>query len=242
MIGDWADSTGTATPLLDRATEVYKKCVEMGWATTRTSPSWSMSSMRMPRKKIMIQKDTRQMIRVKKIAHATYETPDLDQQVGVLHRHSRPQPRRQGQGRRLPRLDRRSSFGRAAQRRRGAMRATRLPDRAGRRSRRVREADRGARHQDPPAEGSRADHRRHGRVRRPEGHADGGVQASRAAEPEIPQQGHRAAQDRPRRVSLRRRQARHQVLSGRAGISANPTGWATSSRSCAAASTITPSI
>ena len=30
MIGDWADSTGTATPLLDRATEVYQKCVEMG--------------------------------------------------------------------------------------------------------------------------------------------------------------------------------------------------------------------
>jgi catechol 2,3-dioxygenase-like lactoylglutathione lyase family enzyme len=29
----------------------------------------------------MIQKDTRQMIRVKKIAHATYETPDLDRQV-----------------------------------------------------------------------------------------------------------------------------------------------------------------
>ena len=29
----------------------------------------------------MIQKDTRQMIRVKKIAHATYETPDLDQQT-----------------------------------------------------------------------------------------------------------------------------------------------------------------
>jgi catechol 2,3-dioxygenase-like lactoylglutathione lyase family enzyme len=29
----------------------------------------------------LIQKDTRPMIRVKKIAHATYETPDLDQQV-----------------------------------------------------------------------------------------------------------------------------------------------------------------
>jgi catechol 2,3-dioxygenase-like lactoylglutathione lyase family enzyme len=29
----------------------------------------------------LIQKDTRQMIRVKKIAHATYETPDLDQQT-----------------------------------------------------------------------------------------------------------------------------------------------------------------
>ena len=26
----------------------------------------------------MIPKDTRQMVRVKKIAHATYETPDLD--------------------------------------------------------------------------------------------------------------------------------------------------------------------
>ena len=30
MIGDWADATGTATPLLDRATEVYQKCVDMG--------------------------------------------------------------------------------------------------------------------------------------------------------------------------------------------------------------------
>ena len=30
MIVDWADETGTATPLLNRATEVYKKCVEMG--------------------------------------------------------------------------------------------------------------------------------------------------------------------------------------------------------------------
>ena len=35
MIGDWADSTGTATPLLDRATEVYKKCVEMGLGDTQ---------------------------------------------------------------------------------------------------------------------------------------------------------------------------------------------------------------
>ena len=29
----------------------------------------------------MIPKDSRPIIRVKKIAHATYETPDLDQQV-----------------------------------------------------------------------------------------------------------------------------------------------------------------
>jgi 3-hydroxyisobutyrate dehydrogenase len=30
MIAEWADSTGTATPLLDRAIELYKRCVDMG--------------------------------------------------------------------------------------------------------------------------------------------------------------------------------------------------------------------
>jgi 3-hydroxyisobutyrate dehydrogenase-like beta-hydroxyacid dehydrogenase len=30
LIGDWADRTGTATPLLDRAIEVYQRCIEMG--------------------------------------------------------------------------------------------------------------------------------------------------------------------------------------------------------------------
>ena len=30
LIGDWADSTGTATPMLNRAIEVYKKCIDMG--------------------------------------------------------------------------------------------------------------------------------------------------------------------------------------------------------------------
>ena len=30
LIKDWADSTGTATPLLDRAIELYQKCVDMG--------------------------------------------------------------------------------------------------------------------------------------------------------------------------------------------------------------------
>ena len=34
LIGDWADSTGTATPLLDRAIEVYQKCVDMGLGDT----------------------------------------------------------------------------------------------------------------------------------------------------------------------------------------------------------------
>jgi 3-hydroxyisobutyrate dehydrogenase-like beta-hydroxyacid dehydrogenase len=31
LIKEWADSTGTATPLLDRAVEVYQKCVDMGY-------------------------------------------------------------------------------------------------------------------------------------------------------------------------------------------------------------------
>jgi putative dehydrogenase len=30
MIEQWADETGTATPLLDRAIELYQKCVDMG--------------------------------------------------------------------------------------------------------------------------------------------------------------------------------------------------------------------
>src|ERR1700754_5175519 len=34
LIRDWADSTNTATPLLDRAIEVYQKCVDMGLGDT----------------------------------------------------------------------------------------------------------------------------------------------------------------------------------------------------------------
>jgi 3-hydroxyisobutyrate dehydrogenase len=30
LIGDWADRTGTATPMLDRSIELYKRCIEMG--------------------------------------------------------------------------------------------------------------------------------------------------------------------------------------------------------------------
>ena len=42
--------------------------------------------------------------------------------------------------------------------------------------------------------------RRHGHVRGSEGHGDGGVQARRVLRPALPDQGHRAAQARPRRV------------------------------------------
>jgi 3-hydroxyisobutyrate dehydrogenase-like beta-hydroxyacid dehydrogenase len=34
MIEDWADETGTATPLLDRAVEIYQRCVDMGLGET----------------------------------------------------------------------------------------------------------------------------------------------------------------------------------------------------------------
>jgi 3-hydroxyisobutyrate dehydrogenase len=30
LIADWADRTGTATPLLDRAVELYRRCIDMG--------------------------------------------------------------------------------------------------------------------------------------------------------------------------------------------------------------------
>ena len=30
LIGDWADRSGTATPMLDRAVELYSKGIEMG--------------------------------------------------------------------------------------------------------------------------------------------------------------------------------------------------------------------
>jgi 3-hydroxyisobutyrate dehydrogenase-like beta-hydroxyacid dehydrogenase len=30
LIGDWADRTGTATPMLDRSVELYKRCIDMG--------------------------------------------------------------------------------------------------------------------------------------------------------------------------------------------------------------------
>ena len=46
MIGDLADSVGVATPLLDRAIELYEKFIDMGFGETATSPPWSTSSAR----------------------------------------------------------------------------------------------------------------------------------------------------------------------------------------------------
>jgi 3-hydroxyisobutyrate dehydrogenase len=51
MIGDWADSTGSATPLLDRTIEVYEKCVEMGLGETHDVAVLVDVINAMPRKK-----------------------------------------------------------------------------------------------------------------------------------------------------------------------------------------------
>ena len=94
------------------------------------------------------------MIRVKKIAHAAYETPDLDQQVeyytDIL-------------GLTLDREDKDTAYLASTidhhsvvlqQGRAGQVRAARLSDRSRRRPRRIREADRRARHQDAAQERS----------------------------------------------------------------------------------------
>ncbi len=178
MIDDWADSTGTATPLLDRAIEVYQKCVDMGLGETHDVAVMVDVVNAMPRKKNMTERNL-QMIGVKKISHATYETPDLDQQIEYYTDMLGLTLVGQGKGRRLSRLDARPSFGGAAQGRPQPMRAARLPGRRRRRPRRLREADRGARHQDAAQDRSRAFDRRDGHLRGPEGHRDGGVQARR---------------------------------------------------------------
>ena len=119
------------------------------------------------------------MIRVKKIAHATYETPDLDRQVeyytdilGLTL-----VAKEKDAAYLASTIDHHSVVLRKGEH--AQLRAARLPGRARRRPRRVREADRGARHQDPAQERSRALDRRDDHLRGPEGHRDGGVQARR---------------------------------------------------------------
>lgn len=51
MIGDWADSTGTATPLLDRAVELYQRCIDMGLGETHDVAVMVDVINAMPRKK-----------------------------------------------------------------------------------------------------------------------------------------------------------------------------------------------
>jgi 3-hydroxyisobutyrate dehydrogenase len=51
MINDWADRTGTATPLLDRAIEVYQRCIDMGLGETKDVAVLVDVINAMPRKK-----------------------------------------------------------------------------------------------------------------------------------------------------------------------------------------------
>ena len=82
MIEQWADSTGTATPLLDRAIELYQRCVDMGYGESHDVAVMIDVINSLPRRKLKDESRKRsQMIRVKKIAHATYEMPDLEKQI-----------------------------------------------------------------------------------------------------------------------------------------------------------------
>ena len=244
MIGEFADSVGVATPHArprgGALREVHGDGLRRegrrrhGRRHRRAAAPQELSSTEQTRPEV-------RMIRVKKIAHAIYEMPDVDKQIEYYTEILGLTRDRQGQGRGLSRLDRRSPLGGAAQGRAGEMRAPRLPDRARRRSQRVREAGPGPRRQDRAQEGSGAFDLRHGHVRGPEGHGHGGVQARRVRRPALPDQGHRAAQARPRRLPRHRRQARRPSSIATCSASANPTGWGISSRSCAAVPTTTPS-
>ena len=90
MIGEFADGVGVATPLLDRTAELFDRFVAMGLADCDGAAMIDVigSLPRETSKKIGARpghttSDRRRvrMIRVNKIAHATYETPDLDQQT-----------------------------------------------------------------------------------------------------------------------------------------------------------------
>ena len=163
MIGEFADGVGVATPLLDRTAELFDRFVAMGLSDCDGAAMIDVIGS-LPREKSKGSAPKGQtrsegesgMIRVHKIAHATYETPDLDQQAEYLHRHSGADARRQGKGHGVSRLDGRSSFRGVAARRQGELRRARFPDSAGRRSRRIREASRRAGHQDRAQEGPRA--------------------------------------------------------------------------------------
>ena len=182
------------------------------------------------------------MIRVKKIAHATYEMPDLDKQTeyytDIL-------------GLTLTGKDKDAAYlastvdHHSVVLRKGdqvEMRAARLPDRARRRSRRVREAD-------PAATASRPQRKKDPEpsiadmvtFEDPKGTVMEVFKRDAFSHQKLPDQGHRAAQARPCRVLRQRRQEYHRLLLRRAGLSRCPTGWATSSRSCAAAPITTPS-
>ena len=92
-----ADRVGAATPLLDRAVELYQRCIDMGLgehdnaimvdviggmprdeAEDQGAGKAKKKTAKNPRRNQVREKN---MIRVRKIAHASYEMPDLDKQA-----------------------------------------------------------------------------------------------------------------------------------------------------------------
>ena len=115
---DLADDAGVATDLLDCADRLYAKCVEMGFAEIgrRRHGRRHCSNCR-ANQSLKITKDGAiRMIGVKKIAHASYETPDLDKQVEYYTDILGLTLIAQGQGRRLSRQHDRAPLGHPAQR------------------------------------------------------------------------------------------------------------------------------
>ena len=159
------------------------------------------------------------MIGVRKISHASYETPDLDKQTEYYTDVLGLTLIAKGAGRGLSRKhDRHHSVilrqGVAAE-----MHAHRVPARARRRSRRVREADRRAwradrraRQDAEPTIGDMV------AFEDPKGTV---MEVFKRPEPQsqrISQHRHRPAQARPRRLPRDRRQGRHQLLLRRPGL------------------------
>ena len=182
------------------------------------------------------------MIRVSKIAHASYETPDLDQQIEYYTEIMglTLAAKEKDAAYLASTVDHHSVVLRRGPQAQCLRLGFQIAD----------DADLGEFEKQVAAHGVKTQRKkdpepsisRDGHFRRSEGHDHRSVQARRILAPEIPEQGHRAAQARPRRLSRHRRQAGHQVLLRRARLSRIRLDGGLFLDSCAAAPTTTPSI
>ena len=180
------------------------------------------------------------MINVKRIGHATFETPDLDRQIdyftriaGLVLAGARKRPR-------LSRDQGRRSRGPAREGRRVALRAACVPGRARRRLRRHPARDRGRGRALRDAQRSEPRHPEDAGVRGSEGHRVRGVHRADADRQEPAGRRHRADQARASRVRRRRSEGIRRLLLPRARLPGVGLDRRTCSCSCAAGPTITP--
>ena len=242
MIGELADEVGVATPMLDRLIERSPQRFAAMGGRPRCRRHHRVIS-RKPRTQDGKSGVRRiRMIRVRKIAHASYEMPDLDKQaeyytdiLGLdLHRPRTRMPSISPP----PSTTIRSCCARAGRRSACASASRSAPDDdLDAFERQVQ----GAGHQDDAQEGSGADDRRPGHLRGSEGHGHGGVQARRLTGQRYPTQGRSSRTSSATSRSTSQRQAGHQVLLRRARLSRIRLDGRISSRSCAAGPTTTPS-